>query len=124
MRNTSLPMHVEDWALSYHHVCMQVNTNKVIRKVQFLMLPWLWLMVVSYLLRKISGSVLCAAAILHTEPTSFKPRTEQLAASCTVALSHASAACTLHDVAIVGHMLCSHAELDMMSHACAVLHIH
>ena len=71
---------------------MQVNPQRVIRKVQFLMLPWLWLMVVRFLLRKIKLRVLCTAASIYEEPTPFKPRTAQLASSAM--LSHVSASCT------------------------------
>lgn len=80
--------------LESRHVCMQVNTKRVIRKVQFLMLPWLWLMVVRSLLHHLSAEVLYAAASIHEEPTPFKSRTALLASSCPAMLSHVSATST------------------------------
>ena len=80
--------HMWKTRLDCHHVCMQVNTKRVIRKVQFLMLPWLWLMVVRLLPHGVSARVLYAAATNHEEPTPFKPRTAQSASSLPAMLSH------------------------------------
>ena len=86
--------HLWKTGLESHHVCMQVNTKRVIRKVQFLMLPWLWLMVVRSLLHNLSAEVLYAAASIHEEPTSFESRTAQLTSCCPAMLSHVSATST------------------------------